>query len=104
MAGGSPGFDDAAQVPDLGTIVISELLANSAGGVPDWIELHNTSDLAVDVSGWFLSDEADALAKYEIAQGTVIAAQGYLILSGRPAFQQRGRSRLSRTVRSESKR
>ena len=81
VAGGSPGFDDAAQVPDLGTIVISELLANSAGGVPDWIELHNTSDLAVDVSGWFLSDEADALAKYEIAQGTVIAAQGYLILS-----------------------
>jgi CotH kinase protein/Lamin Tail Domain/Chitobiase/beta-hexosaminidase C-terminal domain len=80
-AGGSPGFDDAAQIPELGTIVINELLANSAGGVPDWIELHNTSDQAMDVGGWFFSDQRDALTKYEIAAETVIAAQGYLVLS-----------------------
>lgn len=80
-AGGSPGFDDTAQVPDLGAIVINELLANSAGGVPDWIELHNTGDQAINVGGWFLSDEGNALAKYEIAQGTFIAPHGYLVLS-----------------------
>ena len=80
-AGGSPGLDDIAQVPDLGTIVINELLANSAGGVPDWIELHNTRDQTIAVGGWFLSDAGDALAKYEIAPGTVIAPRGYLVLS-----------------------
>jgi len=79
--GGSPGFDDSDQVPDLESIVINELLANSAGGVPDWIELHNTGDQAINVGGWFLSDEGDALTKYEIAQGTVIGPHGYLVLS-----------------------
>ncbi|MHC4520716.1 MAG: lamin tail domain-containing protein, partial [Planctomycetota bacterium] len=81
MPGGSPGFDDSLEIPALGTIVINELLANSAGGVPDWIELHNTGDRAVDVGGWFLSDDRDVPAKYEIAPATVIAAGGYLVLS-----------------------
>jgi len=80
-AGGSPGFDDAGQIPAPGAIVINELLANSAGGVPDWIELHNTTEDPVDVGGWFLSDSANDLTRYEIAQGTTIAPQGYLVLT-----------------------
>jgi len=80
-AGGSPGFDDAGQVPEPGAVVINELLANSAGGVPDWIELHNVTDEPIDVGGWFLSDQDSALDKYEIAAGTVIAAYGYLVLT-----------------------
>ncbi|HPC95082.1 MAG TPA: lamin tail domain-containing protein [Sedimentisphaerales bacterium] len=80
-AGGSPGFDDAGQIPAPGAIVINELLANSSGGVPDWIELHNTTDEPVDVGGWFVSDSADDLTRYEIAPGTTIAPQGYLVLT-----------------------
>ncbi|UCD51862.1 MAG: lamin tail domain-containing protein, partial [Phycisphaerales bacterium] len=80
-AGGSPGFNDAGQVPELGAIVINELLANSAGGVPDWVELHNVTDRAIDVGGWFLSDQSNSLAKYEIPAGTIIAPHGYLVLT-----------------------
>ena len=80
FAGGSPGFDDSADVPPWGAVVINELLANATADTSDWIELHNTSDHRIDVGGWFLSDDADDLTRYEIAEGTTIAAGGYLVL------------------------
>ncbi|MBN2130968.1 MAG: CotH kinase family protein, partial [Sedimentisphaerales bacterium] len=69
--GGSPGFDDAGDIVTLGAVVINELLANSVGGEPDWIELHNTTNQPIDIGGWFLSDDGDILTKYQIAAGTV---------------------------------
>jgi hypothetical protein len=80
-AGGSPGFDDRDEVPAPGTVVINELLANSAGLGPDWIELHNTSNRAVDIGGWFLSDNRNELTRYQIAEGTVLPPYGYLVLT-----------------------
>ncbi|MBN1508327.1 MAG: lamin tail domain-containing protein [Sedimentisphaerales bacterium] len=80
-AGGSPGADDSGQVPALGAVVISELLANSRGSAPDWIELHNTTDRPISIGGWFLSDDANNLTKYEIAAGTYIAANGYALFA-----------------------
>ena len=77
--GGSPGSDDSGQVPELGSVVINELLANPAANAPDWIELHNTTDQAVLIGGWFLSDDANDLAKYRIAAGTTIPAGGYIV-------------------------
>jgi hypothetical protein len=78
-AGGSPGWDDSGQIPSLGEVVINELLANSPAGQPDWIELHNTTDTAVDIGGWFLSDSSADLMKYEIAAGTTIEPLGYIV-------------------------
>ncbi len=78
-AGGSPGSSDAGQVPELGTVVINEIMAYPPTGGADWIELYNTTNQPIDVSGWFLSDDADNLTKYEIPAGTVIAAQGYVV-------------------------
>jgi hypothetical protein len=78
-AGGSPGANDSGQVPPLGSVVINELLANSQGSGPDWIELHNTTDQPISVAGWFLSDDANNLTKYEVAAGTSIAAHGYVV-------------------------
>jgi hypothetical protein len=77
--GGSPGYDDSGEVPELGSVVINELLASSPPGQPDWIELHNTTGGTINLGGWFLSDDADDLMKYEIAAGTQIAAGGYLV-------------------------
>jgi len=77
--GGSPGFSDAGSIPELGAVVINEIMANSASGEPDWIELHNTTDQAIDIGGWFLSDDADDLTKYEIADGLTLPANGYLV-------------------------
>ena len=76
---GSPGADDSGDVPALGSVAINELLANSAGGEPDWIELHNTTGQAIDIDGWFLSDDADNLLKYQIAAGTSLPAGGYVV-------------------------
>jgi len=77
--GGSPGAHDNGQMVAPGSVVINELLANSQDSGPDWIELHNTTDQPIDIGGWFLSDDADNLTKYEIAGGTRLAAQGYIV-------------------------
>ncbi|MGE5293755.1 MAG: lamin tail domain-containing protein [Solirubrobacterales bacterium] len=79
-SGGSPGWDDFDAIPAPGSIVINELLANSSGVGPDWIELRNTTDRAVDIGGWFLSDDRDDPTKYRIGEGTAVPANGYLVL------------------------
>ena len=81
MPGGSPGSDDSGAIPPAGAVVINELMASALGGGPDWVELCNTTGQAIDVGGWFLSDEADKPAKYEIAKGTSILPHGYLVLT-----------------------
>ena len=67
-------------------VVINEILSHSEGGAPDWIELHNTSSNPFDLSGWYLSDTKANLRKYEIADGTVIPANGYLVFYENETF------------------
>ena len=62
---------------DLNTVVINEVLANS-GEQPDWIELHNRTNAAIDISGWFLSDDGSDLLKYRIPEGTLLEAGGFI--------------------------
>ncbi len=77
---GSPGEDDPDIIPELGSIVINEVLAHSHALAPDWIELHNTTaDQVINLGGWFLSDSANDLKKYEIPEGTAIDAGGYVV-------------------------
>ena len=76
---GSPGEDDSGIVPEPGAVVINEVLAHSHADAADWIELHNTTNTAIDIGGWFLSDSSSDLAKYRIAAGTIIAPGGYII-------------------------
>lgn len=78
-SGGFPGRSDPGRVLAPGSVVINEVLANSQGVGPDWIELFNTTDQAIDLGGWFLSDDANDLTKYEIAAGTSIPAGGYVV-------------------------
>jgi hypothetical protein len=78
--GGSPGWDDTGIIPVPGTIVINEVLAHAHADATDWIELHNTTGAAINIGGWFLSDSDTELTKYQIADGTVIAAGGYIVL------------------------
>jgi len=79
-AGGSPGFDDSGIIPNPGAIVINEVLAHSHAEAADWIELYNTTGTAIDIGGWFISESGDNLFKYEIANGTTIGPNGYLVL------------------------
>ncbi len=75
---GSPGRAE----PDssFAGIVINEVLTNSDWPDTDAIELHNPSDRAVDVSGWFLTDDVKEPKKWPIPTGTVIPAKGYWVV------------------------
>ncbi|HIJ67186.1 MAG TPA: lamin tail domain-containing protein, partial [Planctomycetes bacterium] len=80
--GGSPGWDDTGTIPQLGAIVINEILAHSHAGEPDWIELYNTTGQPINIGGWFLSDsdtDDPNRKKYEIAEGTIIEPNGFVV-------------------------
>jgi hypothetical protein len=50
----------------------------------EWVELYNSADVSVDVSGWALDDEAEAGSPlYFLPPGTVIAPHGFLLLFGK---------------------
>ena len=51
----------------------------------DWIELYNTSDIDINIGGYFLSDKEDKPSKWAIPDGTIIPAKGHLVFlcSGR---------------------
>jgi hypothetical protein len=77
---GSPGWDDSNIIPNPGAIVINELLAHSHDTASDWIELKNTTTSAINIGGWYLSDNDSNLMKYRFATGTSIPANGYLVV------------------------
>jgi hypothetical protein len=82
MSGGSPGLDDSGIIPALGSVVINEVLAHSPAGQPDWIEFYNTTDQAIYLGGWFLSDSNandPNRMKYRIGEEVVIPAGGYYV-------------------------
>jgi hypothetical protein len=65
---------------------ISELLAlnnnsltDNDGDSSDWIEIANPSDEAIELGGWYLTDDADTLTKWRFP-GTRIGAGEHLIV------------------------
>ena len=70
-----------------GQIVINEYSASnldfikdSFNKTEDWVELYNTQDSDIDISGWYLSDKDDNLQKWQFPAGTSISAKGFLII------------------------
>lgn len=61
-------------------VIVNEVLARPSGELQDSIELYNRSDAPVDVGGWYLSDSANQLLKYQIPDGTVIGAGDYWVV------------------------
>jgi hypothetical protein len=51
---------------------------------PDWIEIYNTSDTAVNMAGWYITDDLTDVVKYQLPIDdpllTTIPAHGFLIL------------------------
>ncbi len=84
--GGSPGADDSPP-PWAQGVVINEVVAKTSIPLEDAIEIHNTSAVPADVSGWWLSDDYDPvldpgltlLKKFRIADGTIIPGGGYRV-------------------------
>lgn len=69
-------------------LLINEFVASNESGAyydseyedyPDWLEIYNASDVPIDISYYYLTDELDEPDKWIIPEGTVIAARGYLL-------------------------
>ncbi|XWN37234.1 MAG: lamin tail domain-containing protein [Balneola sp.] len=63
-------------------LVINEINYNSSDefGTGDWVEIFNTMDSDVDVSGWIFKDDVDSNA-FVVPENTVLKAQGYLVIA-----------------------
>lgn len=66
-------------------LYISEVMGSN-GAYPDpegrscdWLELHNASDSALDLSGYRLSDNKNSV-KYTVPEGTVLEAGAYMVI------------------------
>ena len=63
-----------------GEILISEVMASNGvykdGEAYDWLELHNTGDKAVDLSGCYLSNSRKNPLKWAFPEGARIKAGG----------------------------
>ncbi len=84
-ADGTPCADDTGLLKEH-SIAINELLAHSDVSPGDWVEMKNTTSASIDISNWYLSDDADNLTKYRIKAGTVLASGAYLVLSSDANF------------------
>ena len=63
---------EARQMLAIGPVVISEFLAADGGDLldadddsSDWIELYNPTDARVSLGGWYLTDDAANLTKWQ---------------------------------------
>lgn len=54
--------------------------ADEFGEYDDWIELANPNYEEVDISGWYISDDLEDATKFELPEGTILPAEGFLIL------------------------
>ncbi|MCA9263133.1 MAG: lamin tail domain-containing protein, partial [Planctomycetales bacterium] len=82
--GGSPGVDDAGL--DAEVIVVNEVLANTGGAEGGQVELKNNSLGLLVMDGWYLSDDASDLTKYQLPAGTSLVAGGYLVITEQADF------------------
>src|SRR6185436_2582672 len=60
-------------------VVINEVLAHTSAPLEDAIELFNTTEEAIDLSGWWISDDKDTPKKFRVPPGTVIDPLGYYV-------------------------
>jgi hypothetical protein len=70
------------------TVFINEIMPNNETALedpnerqeyPDWFELYNPSAMPVNLGGLFLTDDVGKPTQYQIPNGVIIPAQGYLV-------------------------
>jgi hypothetical protein len=69
-------------------VLINEIMASNAtshadvdyGTYCDWIELYNTTGSTIDLGGYFLSDDSGNPFMWQFKAGSMIAANGYLLV------------------------
>ncbi len=89
MYAATPGFANTNASPPLG-VRINEWMADNSytlmdsidGGYEDWFELYNPGDAAVDIGGYFLTDDLADPFQFEVPVGGkyTIPPYGYLLV------------------------
>ncbi len=71
----------------IGELVINEFMASNDttaadqdGDFDDWVELYNTTDEAISLDGFYLSDNTENPTKWAFPDGFSVPANGYLIV------------------------
>lgn len=100
-----PNATDSITVTNLGTlapgpVVINEWMAANAGPggfadpldglFQDWFELYNPNDVAVNLSGFHLTDNLSQPTKWQIPANTVIAPRSFLLVWADSDINQNG--------------
>ena len=62
-------------------VVINEVQSSDPNDGPGWIELANPTNAELDISGIVIKDDDDA-HEYVIPDGTMIPANGYMVITG----------------------
>jgi hypothetical protein len=80
-------IDATAATSTITGLVINELLASNSssnydetGEYEDWVELYNNTSTAMNLEGFFLSDDLNDLTQWEFPAGSIIAANGYFTI------------------------
>jgi hypothetical protein len=96
---------DSITVTNIGTlppgpVVINEWMADNAGPggfadpldglFQDWFELFNPNDVAVNLSGYSLTDNLSQPAKFQLPANTIIAPRGFLLVWADNDINQNG--------------
>ncbi len=78
------GAANSNEVPVVTSVVLNEVFSRGTAEEPDWIELYNDGETAVDLTGWKIYDsggQSGAKPKMEIPAGTTIAAKAFLVVT-----------------------
>ncbi len=94
LATKTPGMPNDGSEPVAGVLVINEFMASNdiwsipgedpSATFPDWIEIYNTGETAIDMGGWYATDDLEDLVAYQLPSDnpelTTVPSKGYLIL------------------------
>ena len=88
----TPGAPNDGSEPVVGAIVINEFMASNDswnvpgdfGDQPDWMEIYNTGETAIDMGGWYVTDDLADPAKYQLPTDkpelTTVPPHGFLAI------------------------
>jgi hypothetical protein len=77
--GGSPGRADPPYLD--GVVSINEVFARLGDGSEGFLELHNPNDRAVDIGGWYLTDDRAMPRKHRVPAPTIVPPGAFHVLT-----------------------
>ncbi len=79
-------FNGYGTIVPAGDVVVNEIMADNdiiedpAGETDDWLEIYNMTGQAIAMAGLYLSDSQGAPTKWQFPTGTILPANGYLVI------------------------